>query len=46
MFIDLRYFKLLILLNNLNLGWKFQRFTPAGCKDIGIIEFDCLETTV
>ena len=28
-----------------NLSLKYQRFTPAGCKEIGIIKIEFLERT-
>ena len=43
-FVNLRYFKLIILIGKISL--KYQRFAPSGCKDIGISRFEFLAKTL
>ena len=40
--VELRCFKLFqkTSVNSINLSLKYQRFTPSGCKDTGIINLD------
>ena len=37
--VDLRYFKLRILLNQIIEVCTYQRFTPSGYEDIGVRKF-------
>ena len=42
-FVNLRYFKLWIMLDQI--GLKYHRFTSSGCKDIGIRKFEFVAKT-
>ena len=41
--VHLRYFRYSIKSNNLSL--KYRKFTPSGCKDIGIRKFEFMPKT-
>ena len=38
--VDLRYFKTINSVSSKNLCIKFKMFTPSGCKDVGIYNFN------
>ena len=43
--VDLRYFKLLILLDQIIVSLKYERVKPTGCRDIEVRKFEVVAKT-